>query len=301
MKIPDEHKLEHFVDRHRVLTEFDNMLSTGARRIMCLQGPGGIGKSLLIKRLLKECLQKGFHGIYIEWRDSSRFNYLEVMRLIRDSADPVLFHLFNDRVNYYTKPEYTLKIALEGGGIQGVEVLSQGEVKQSGVTVHVGHQIEIKDLNINMPRADRAVTPEEILIESTRAFLACLKALSAQQPTVIFLDALDKADDLTRAWVWEQLLERLKEPEIPQLSVIIAGREKMDPHPTFFECTTIFELQPFRPDDIVDYLERRGLERSQLAADLIYSHEGGIPIKVAMSVDSLLRLRSQGEGHVSAG
>ena len=125
---------------------------------------------------MEECAKRKVDWVHMEWEDSRRFNYLDVMRQIREATDPALFQLFNDRVNFYTVPNYELKIALEPGLIQNVDVLKGGEIRQAGVTVHVGHKVEIKDGMINAQRPDRDVTESQIVIDLTNAFMRCLKA-----------------------------------------------------------------------------------------------------------------------------
>ncbi len=78
-------------------------------------------------------------------------------------------------MNFYFIPNYEMKIKLESGPIQNVEVLKGGEIKQSGITVHVGHTVEINGSTINVPRPDRNVTENEIMIDLDQCFHALLK------------------------------------------------------------------------------------------------------------------------------
>jgi tetratricopeptide (TPR) repeat protein len=262
VKIPAKHILQEFVDRTREVAGFERLLSDSTgdfpRRIMCIYGPGGTGKSVLLSRMMAECELREIGWVYIEWEDSRRYNYLDVMRMIRDSTAPHLFHLFNDRVNFYTVHDYNLKIPLEVGTIQDVQVLSNGEIQQSGVTIHVGH--EIKDFTVNILRPDRDVTEGEVIIECTRAFMRCLHARITKKPLVIFFDALEKADEHTVKWIWAELLERLRDQEITNLLVILAGRNPFEPDATFFDCAEEYELMPFQVEHIIEYLGKRGAE-----------------------------------------
>lgn len=287
MKIPAAHILTQFVNRTRELTGFENLLSDKTKRIMCIFGPGGIGKSVLLSRMMEKCAERKLDWVHIEWEDSRRFNYLDVMRKIRKETDPTLFQLFNDRVNFYTVPNYEMKITLDAGLIQDVEVLKGGQIKQSDVNIHIGHTI--KDFMINVQRPDRDVTENEIMISTTNAFMPCLKALTSEHPLVIFLDALEKADELTNAWIWDELLTRVRDEELQNLLVVLSGRNTFKPDPTFFDSSEIYALKPFKSEHILDYLEKRGLVRMDYLADWILATKGGNPLQVALDVDIFVR------------
>jgi hypothetical protein len=290
--VPGFHRLKHFVDRAQILQEFGALLAAPAKLILCIQGPGGIGKSLLISRMISLCEGQQVRWVYVEWEDYRRFNYLDIMRRVRDGSEPDLFQLFTDRVNFYTVPNYNLNIAVEGSAIHNVEVLSHGEIQQSGVTVHVGH--EIKDLNINMPRPDKDIKEDEIIRECTRTFLICLKSLCSTHHVVIFLDALEKADNGTSAWLWNELLKAVIDNQMRNLTFVLAGRERLNPDSSFFdfETTLEYDLKPFQKDDILDYLEKRGVERNLMLADFIFANQGeGHPQSVAISVNNFLKMR----------
>ncbi|MBA7693237.1 hypothetical protein ES703_101815 [subsurface metagenome] len=294
MKIPAAHILKQFVNRTREVAGFENLLSDKTKRIMCISGPGGIGKSVLLSRMMEKCAERKLDWVQIEWEDSRHFNYLDVMREIRKATDPTLFQLFNDRVNFYTVPNYEMKITLDAGPIQNVEVLKGGQIKQSGVTVHIGHTVEIKDSMINVQRPDRDVTKNEIVIGMTNAFMPCFKALTSERPLVIFLDALEKADKLTNAWIWDELLTRVRDEELRNLLVILSGRNTFEPDPTFFDSSEVYALKPFKSEHILDYLEKRGLDRMDFLADWILANsDKGNPLKVAQDVDNYIRFQRE--------
>ncbi len=83
MKIPAAHILKQFVNRTREMAGFENLISGKARRIMCIHGEGGIGKSVLLSRMrMQECAEREVDWIHIAWEDSHRFNYRDVMQEI---------------------------------------------------------------------------------------------------------------------------------------------------------------------------------------------------------------------------
>ena len=288
-----DYLLKSFVDRMREVSFFEKVLAGDGRPIIAVQGPGGVGKSLLIHRLIQECSGRGAGVVEVEWDDSQRYNYLDVMRQIRDQTNVELFDLFTDRVNYYTKPAYELKIQVEGSGIENVKVLENGEIRDSDVTIHVGHNIEISDSAISALRPDRDIEENEAVIELTSAFLPCLRAATATTAVCIFLDALEKSDHLTLNWITRHLLSAIRDGSVPNLVAVISGRENVDLDPSFFDCSEVFNLRPFEVPDILDYLEARTQTRDEDVATLIFSIAEGDPRKTAATVDNWIRSRRQ--------
>jgi hypothetical protein len=293
MKIPAVHVLEQFVNRVGELSRFEEMLTKRSKRIMCISGPGGIGKSTLLIRMMKACEDRGLNWVYLEWADSRRYSYLDLMRAIRDKTEkPSLFQLFNDRVNFYFVPQYEPKITLQGGNIENVHVLSGGEIQQSGMTLQIGNRVEIKDFNLNVPRPDKDVPLEQIIIDCTDAFMACVKGITENDPLVIILDAMEKADESTMTWIWKELLERVRDQAISNLSVVLSGRQTFNPHPTFFNSTLLCEVKPFKDVDVIEYLRKRGIEvtteEARKIAGLILAAIGGDPLRIAQAVNAYI-------------
>ncbi len=259
---------------------------------MNIFGPGGIGKSLLLGRMMTACRERGIAWVHIEWEDSRHYGYPDLMRRIRDGTDPGLFELFNDRLNFYTVPEYRMKIQLEGSSIERVAVLENGQVQQSGVTVHVGHSVQIADANLAGLRSDQGVSETEVMIQVTGAFVVCLQAFTAHRPLVLFLDGIEKMreDNRTYGWIKQELLERVRDAELTNLFIVIAGRESLglDGDPSFFECAATYELKPFEGEHIREYLHKRGVTMPEFADWMVAQGETN-PLQVALSVDNFVK------------
>src|SRR5579864_3017269 len=98
--IPAGHLLGEFVDRSLEIEAFHGLLDGHGPPILRISGSGGMGKSSLLSRFMSECNKRSMRWIHLEWRDSRRYNYLDIMRRVREGSDPSLFHFFNDRVNF---------------------------------------------------------------------------------------------------------------------------------------------------------------------------------------------------------
>lgn len=293
MTTRSDYLLRSFVDRSREVRHFEGMLGGGPVRILAIQGPGGVGKSLLVDRMLDVCARRGIRPIRIEWDDSQRYNYLDIMRQVRDQTEISLFDLFTDRVNYYTKSEYELKINLTGGNIEHVKILEGGEIREAGVTIHVGHNIEITDSAISALRPDRDLQQDEVVIELTRTFMPCLRAVASQGPVCLFLDALEKADHLTLNWIVRHVLGAIRDQTILNLTAVISGRESVDLETSFFDCSEVCALKPFQLDDVLDYLEARAQVRDVKLATFVFSVANGDPRETATHVDNWIRFMRQ--------
>lgn len=292
-KIPAPHLLRYFVNRAREMGELEHMLIDSQVRVLCLWGPGGMGKSVLLSKMLQVCNNKGLNTAYVQWETDRGYNYLDVMRQIRDQTGPdTLFQLFNDKVNFFTNPEYKVKIQVEGGAIGDVHVLENGEIQKSNVTVHVGHTVEIKDLQLKLDRSDAEAA--RIPFQLMEAFVPCLKALMQSNPVVVVFDGMEKPDTSTKNWIWSEVLTLVRDQIIDKLFLILAGREQFVPDPSFFDCTRVLELRPLGRNDVEDYLHRRGVaECSADFLNLILAGSGGQPLKVGETVDLFMRYQQQ--------
>lgn len=293
VKIPAPHLLKYFVNRTREMGELEHMLIDSQVRVLCLWGPGGMGKSVLLSKMLQVCNDRGLNTAYVQWETDRSYNYLDMMRQIRDQTGPeTLFQLFNDKVNFFTNPEYKLKIQVEGGAIGDVHILENGEIQKSNVTVHVGHTVEIKDLQLKLDRSDAEAA--RIPFQLMEAFVPCLKALMQSNPVVVVFDGMEKPDASTKNWIWNEFLTLVRDQTVDKLFVILAGREQFVPDPSFFDCTRVLELRPLGRNDVEDYLHRRGVaECSADFLNLILAGSGGQPLKVGETVDMFMRYQQQ--------
>jgi hypothetical protein len=261
---------------------------------MCIHGGPGIGKSHLLQVMEQTCAARHIGWVEVAWLDEGRRDYKDVMRRIRDGTQPELFALFNDRLNAYTVPNYKVQVELSGPLIQNVEVLNDGRVQQSGVTVHVGHTIG--DLNVSGLRPDRDVSDDEVITNLSAVFRACLRAVIATQPLVVMMDGLEKADKRVLAWLRVEILRPMCTNELPNLLIVLAGRESLmlDEDPKFFELAATYELQPFQDEHVFEYVKRRGVggeETVDTIATMILAARKRNPLDVANMVNDYVRLK----------
>ena len=296
LEIPNERILQHFVDRINEVGHFEGVLRGSDHRILWIHGPGGIGKSVLLSRMMDECHNRAIRWVHIEWTDGRKYDQLNLMREVRDRCErPELFQLFNDRVNHLTKPGYTIEVKLDLGDIENVEVLKDGTLESGGNTVHVGHTIQ--DLSIPVLNPDVKTDELARRMELTQAFFPCCEAVLREGPLVLFLDGMEYAEEegSAIAWIREELLERIRNDGLKGLMVVLAGRTEVGVDPAFFHCMRSFRLQPFEVEDIEEYLRRRGVagDLNQLAQFLL-GGVGGHPDQVARMTNGYLLVKEMG-------
>src|SRR5436190_10345232 len=111
------------------------MLEGSPRKIMHVYGPGGIGKSLLIERMRHACHERDIYSAHIEWEDARLHSYLDIMRRIRDDTKHEFFQLFNDRINFYTVPDYRIRLPAQDVSISDIPIQAGATIQQSDVSI----------------------------------------------------------------------------------------------------------------------------------------------------------------------
>lgn len=288
--IPIPKLLPDFVDRTSQLSDFRAMADTGSG-VLCLWGPGGIGKSTLVSRLTEECQARNVQWVTIEWRDSRRYGYLDFMRRIRDAIGSEPFFAFNDVVNFYTVPEYRMRIEVTGAAIREVNV-AVGDVKDSKLDVHVGHRIEVRDMMVQAQRPDQGVSEETVMIEITDAFFRCLAQFLKGSRLVVFCDAIEKADQRMKRWLCDELLSRARDGELQNLVIVLASREGLPIDPSMARVVLEHEIRGLEAEHVREYLARKGVPDGGVLAEFLADAHAGNPLHIATAVNAFLRVRA---------
>jgi hypothetical protein len=145
------------------------------------------------------------------------------------------------------------------------------------------------DDNVDSVAADseqiRAAAKASIL----EAFFSCLSSLSQAQVVALLIDAYESAEDDAREWI-EDLLFRIRRDYLPQVLVVVAGQEvppiDRDDFETYLVPDELAELDVFDPDDVAEYLEKRGA--NDLDAQAIYDRAQGHPRQLSIVVEEAL-------------
>jgi hypothetical protein len=296
-----ERQLSEFVDREKEMKTFGKILASGDPPIMVIWGDGGVGKSSLLAKIIHECALKNTNKCEITWTDTRNHDYLGIMRKIRDDIGPIYFNDFTDLINYYTVPQYELKIKIDGS----ISVAHNASITNSNVGNIAG--IIIQDLMIPEPRKDLDIPEEDKRSRLTDCFIKnfskLLKDIPVDKPIVILLDAVEKMTEQSKQWVWGELLGSVCDGRLNNIRFVLCGRQE-PPNYLDRSIRIIIEeaqLQPLGHSHIVEYLAKRGIEENyqDVLATMLMANTKGNPLQIANSVDAFLKLEIKRKGEAS--
>jgi len=218
----------------------------------------------------------------IVWSETRSHDYLGVMRGIRNDLGGGQFSAFNDLVNFFTVPQYKLELVVSGTVSVGTNLRNEGTIGAiSGVVV--------QDANFTVPRADLAMSETERMNRLTDVFLQELSAAGAARDSIIFLDAFEKASNITQSWVINELVGALFEGRLGQLRIVLCGRVRPSLQEDWWLMVNEMPLSPFSRDHVIEYIDKSQLNIPQDAiayvADTLLASTNGVPSSVANLVN----------------
>jgi hypothetical protein len=288
-----ERRLAEFVDRKAEMQRFCDMLDGEDKLIMLISGDSGLGKSSLFARMIHECGLRKRKKAEVVWSDTRPHDYLAVMRKIRDDFGPDLFQPFTDLINYYTVPQYNLRIS----GPTSTQV-AQGMTVSDHSTVGDVAGIIIKDPMLVVPRSDMAVPEAERRGDLTDRFLKTFSEALTKEPLVVFFDAVEKMSDLTLKWVWGELLKAVLNGQLPNVRFVLCGISHPPLDLDMEGIAVEARLSPLGYDDIVEYLALVGVEENfrPMLANMLLATTKGKPYNLAAGVRRFRKLQEQTRG-----
>lgn len=283
-----ELRLAQFVDRDEEIARFRRLLESGDQQIMAVWGESGMGKTSLLARMIHECAERNVRKAEVIWKDSNPPDYMAVMRKIRDDVGLDHFGPFTDLINYFTQEGYQPRIQLDISVPQSNVSVARGAAI-SGSNIRDIAGVIIRDSMIVVPRPDMAVPEAERRVRLTRQFIENLKAALSDGPLVVFFDAVEKMSMDTHSWVWEQLLEPVRDGELTGMYFVLCGQRAPPSSGDWKPFVADAPLKPLVEKDIVSYLAKRfpdsSPEERQSVAAIIFSVTSGTPCSVATMAD----------------
>ena len=293
-------RLAEFVDRAAEIDLYCEVLDRGDPPIMVVFADTGMGKTSLLLRMVHECAQRKLRKAEVWWTDTLVYDYMAVLRKLRDDLGVDHFGAFTDLINYYTdtnyQPRLDININLQGS----VQVAGGAQISGSSVRDIAG--VVVRDNMIVVQRPDIAVPLEVRREQLTRRFLDALRELSSRECVVLFFDAVEKMSDITNQWLWEQLLPPVRDGVLPNVRAVLCGQRRPPEERDWTDFLAFAELKPLGLDDIDAYIAKRTAgrmlmsdETRQALAKMLAVVTRGRPADVASSVDLYLApSRSQG-------
>lgn len=263
--------------------------------IFNLSGQGGMGKSYLARRFAETGRS---HGQLVGWTDESERDAVETMRRLASDIGSSYFGTFVDIERKYRQkrqeveadpevPESVVEMLGRGAGRGGIraarhipalglafELLDEGVIgEQMGAMAAF---VAKKFANKEDARLVRE--PLEVL---TPAFLEGLERATRDSRVLLFFDTFEAVSSAAESWLYGCLSGRFG-PVPPAITVVISGREPLDPNrwSDFHGVTAQLRLEAFEPSEAREYLRKKGI-RDPAIADVILSLAGGIPLLLA--------------------
>jgi GTPase SAR1 family protein len=286
-----ERLLAEFVNREKEMSQFCDMLDDTGTCVFAVWGGGGVGKSSLLAKMIHEVASRKIQKSEITWTETRNHDYLAIMRKMRDDLGPEHFVRFTDLVNFFTVPQYQLRVKIEGGQIS----VAEGARIEAGAQVGDIAGIIIKDATLTEPRADMQVSPSERRARLTDAFVEGVAAALQHKSAVVFFDAAEKMTEETEDWVWKELLPAACDFRLGRVKLVLCGRRKPTVDRLWQNVIDVAELQPLTAEHILAYLERRGVDAAErkALADMLLVVTGGNMLELATHVDGYLRLQNR--------
>jgi GTPase SAR1 family protein len=282
--------LAEFVNREGELARFRELLTCADSTVFVIWGPGGVGKSSLQAKLIHEVATRGIAKSEVIWSETRNHDFIAIARKIRDDLGPEHFGKFTDLVNFYTVPQYELKISVSGAGNISV---GQGAQLMSGAEVGTMAGIVIKDVMLTEPRADMQVSASERRTRLTDAFIEGMATALAERQAVVFFDAVEKMTEETRLWVWNEFLPAACDKRMGQVKIVLCGRTEPEIDRMWRDAFEVAELKPLTREHLMAYLERRGVDEisREPLADMLMVVTKGNMLDLATHVDGYLNIQ----------
>src|ERR1700722_6521774 len=99
-------RLAEFVDRTAEMNLYAEVLNDSKYQIMMVNGGSGMGKTSLLLRMMHESAQRKLRKAEVTWTDTLVYDYMAVLRKLRDDLGLEYFGAFTDLINYYTDEKY---------------------------------------------------------------------------------------------------------------------------------------------------------------------------------------------------
>ncbi len=283
-----------FVNREKQTAGFIKMMEGGTpKRVMIIEAGGGLGKSWAIEYMREECQRRKVPNVEIDFADGVIYDFLAVLRRARDSFGASAFNAFTQIINQVTQP--TLRIETVGSSASSLTFGENNNLAGANVAVgDVAGGSIIKD-NSFVINADSAVIRQALQDRLTVTFFECLEQLTTQGPVCFFFDTYDKVTIEAENWLLTQLLPRLREGQLTNVVVVVAGRSapKLDNAWDGIIARTGLDL--FKVEHATEYLVQRcGLKDEASVINALFQASTGLPQLLAMLAENILRSQDTG-------
>lgn len=273
-----------FVNRQQQLERLRTSLAgTSNKRIILIAAGPGMGKSWLLRRFAQEAVESAARQGLLDLRDGHAYDVLNLVRHFRDQLGSDAFQPLTLAINAATAPR------IVPGRIQHIP---QGDAAPP-----------LRD-NLLIIQADNPLVMQAIEQQISQVFFTCLQELERHGPILLLFDSYEHASsnmtrwvgNLTDRWITHELLTRIRDGQLRQTVVVLAGRHVPQFGHEWDAVMGVLAVDVFTQSDVAAYLrEKRGLSMlrdADIAA--IFRLVRGHPQLLAMMADTLVRLVGPG-------
>lgn len=270
-----------FVNRETEQGHFDAMLTNRTpKRIMLVRAPEKAGKTWFVLRVRHECRLRNIPVAHFDFRERLPPDYLTLMREARDDTVPAAFNHMTQVINTLTgSPSITVE------QLNATVNISNSQLDASAIEVGVTDMVSD---DFNFVQAPNESTRRLIEARITDAFFDCLAALARKQPVVFLFDSTEKITPEAEQWLLSELLRRIRDEQLPNVLVVMAGRNVPDFDKTWQHVVGRTKLFPFEESHVRQYIEKRGLMHlleKEKFVEFILMTGGKEPMKLANMIE----------------
>lgn len=266
-----ERRLQNFVDRTTICRTFEATLDVQTSESISIEGRSGLGKTLLVSRLRQICRERKVASTLINFDNPGAENHqtiiLQAMMDLTGAEFPNSKPLFTGIGSLVPTTE---------------EVVALPQPVATLVTAAPITAARIGD-TLRHTETGKAEAYNNRLQRETQAFLDDLALFGAQHRMVFFFDNYPKAPETTRKWIEDNLILKLRTPQLKNIVLVFTGDIGRTPG------SDALVLRNFTENDVRDYCERRGLDLAVVSPREIFeASRNGDPLLVATTVDLLV-------------
>ncbi|MEM7532488.1 MAG: hypothetical protein AAF639_09945 [Chloroflexota bacterium] len=280
--------LDWFVDRAKQYDGYLQMVDRQtAKQIMQIEAPENMGKTWLLMNKRHASQRRSIPVAMFDFRDRRPWDYLTLVRQARDQLGPAAFNKLTAEINKSTNVNLQINADPSSSESSSVDInlaTEGGEIQESSIEVgDVAGRDIVKD-NFFYIQADSPTARRAIEIRITDAFFSCLDHLSAEQVVAFLFDSYENVTTEADRWLQTQFLTRIRDGLLPNVVVVMAGREVPRFDRAWRSYVARTGLEPFDMRYVREYIrERRGL--TQLDVDTVLLTSGGSPGLLAQMAD----------------
>lgn len=293
---------ETFVGRGRVLADFNRNLryAPDDRRrcfVINVSGPGGVGKTWLVRRFRK--LAEGL-GALTAYSDEAEDDVLPVMGRIAKQFEAQGHPLQGFARRYQTYLQHCKEIEADPQAPQGFpagvgRALVKGGVRLARRVPVGGVLAEFVDEDAfaaqmgefasyvarKIGRKDEVQLVLDPVQDLTALFVADLRKVAEAYTLALFFDTYERTGDYLDAWLRELLAGRHGEMPV-DFVIVIAGRDGLDANrwASYAPVLGRLSLEPFTEDEARKYLKSQGITNERVV-QVILDLSGRLPLLVA--------------------